>query len=52
LLFVIGLCLRSKLAAHGHEWWIWTAAVGVLLGLFGYFVVLRRRPDSRTPDRS
>ena len=62
LLFVIGLFIRSDLAESGREWWIWSAAAGVGLGLFGY-VFLRRRQarlrartqpaeGPRTPDQS
>jgi hypothetical protein len=47
LLFVIGLFIRPQLSDNGREWWIWTAAAGVVLGLFGYFFLLRRRTRSR-----
>jgi hypothetical protein len=65
LLFVIGLFIRPDLADSGREWWIWSAASGVGLGIFGYFYLRRRQarllaraqstPPStkpRTPDRS
>ncbi len=44
LLFVLGLTLRTELAESGREWWIWTAASGVLLGIVGYTYLLLRRP--------
>jgi hypothetical protein len=58
LLFVIGLVIRQDLENSGREWWIWTTAAGVVLGVVG-FVYLRRRhakllkrgPDPRTPDQ-
>ncbi len=43
LLFVIGLVIRPSLVDHGRGWWIWSAAAGVVLGLFGYWFMLRRQ---------
>ena len=43
LLFVIGLVIRPSLVDSGRGWWIWSAAAGVVLGLFGYWFMLRRR---------
>ncbi len=59
LLFVIGLVIRSDLEHSGRGWWVWTAAAGVVLGLFGLFYVGRRRAkliklvrEPRRPDQS
>jgi hypothetical protein len=66
LLFVIGLFIQPDLADSGREWWIWSAASGVGLGLIGYLYLRRRQarllararsappsaPDPKTPDRS
>jgi hypothetical protein len=66
LLFVIGLFIRPDLVESGREWWIWSAAAGVVLGGVGYLYLRRRQarllartqpanepvPDPRTPDRS
>jgi Protein of unknown function (DUF2530) len=59
LLFVIGLVIRPDLEDSGRGWWVWTAAAGVVLGLFGVFYVGRRRArllklvrDPRRPDQS
>lgn len=66
LLFVIGLFLRPDLAESGREWWIWSAAAGAVLGVFGYLILRRRQTrllaraqresesaaDSRTPGQS
>jgi hypothetical protein len=43
LLFVIGLVIRGTLIDSGREWWIWTAAAGVVLGLVGYLYMMRRQ---------
>lgn len=60
LLFVIGLVIRGDLRSSGREWWVWTAAAGVALGLLGYLFLLRRQARLRaaaavstdlTPDR-
>ncbi len=65
LLFVIGLFLRDTLVDDGRGWWVWSAAAGIVLGLFGC-VYLRRRQvrllarvrsvsepaKPRTPDQS
>jgi LPXTG-motif cell wall-anchored protein len=56
LLFVIGLFIRPDLTDSGRGWWIWSAAAGVVLGLFGYLYLRRRRNrllnSPRTPDPS
>jgi len=55
LLFVIGLFIRPDLVESGREWWIWSALAGIVLGVFGYFYLLRRRRrmlSRRTPDPS
>jgi hypothetical protein len=43
LLFVIGLVIRDDLEGSGREWWIWTAAAGVVLGLIGHLYMRRRQ---------
>lgn len=43
LLFVIGLFIRPDLIESGREWWIWSAAAGVGLGLIGYLYLRRRQ---------
>jgi hypothetical protein len=43
LLFAIGLVLRPTLADDGREWWVWSAAAGVGLGLIGYLYLRRRQ---------
>ncbi|GGK96563.1 hypothetical protein Sme01_34890 [Sphaerisporangium melleum] len=36
-----------------HQWWIWTCAAGVGLGIFGYWFVKRRdRPAARPAEAS
>jgi Protein of unknown function (DUF2530) len=52
LLFVIGLVIRGDLRNDGREWWIWTAAAGVALGLFGYWFMLRRQARLRAAAES
>ena len=66
LLFVIGLFLRPILADNGREWWVWSAAAGTVLGVFGYLYIRRRQArllaraqqanevvaEPRTPDQS
>ena len=66
LLFVLGLFLRPALADDGREWWVWSAAAGVVLGGIGYLYLRRRQArllaraeraaeppaDPRTPDQS
>jgi len=43
LLFVIGLFIRPDLVESGREWWVWSAAAGIFLGLFGYAYLRRRQ---------
>lgn len=43
LLFLLGLAFRHGLSDHGHGWWVWTAAAGTVLGLFGYWFMARRQ---------
>lgn len=43
LLFVIGLFIRPDLVESDREWWIWSAAAGIFLGLFGYLYLRRRQ---------
>ena len=56
VLFVIGLFIRPDLADSGRGWWIWSAASGVVLGVFGYWYLRRRQArllkNPRTPDPS
>lgn len=57
LLFVIGLFIRPDLVESGRGWWIWSAAAGIFLGLFGYLYLRRRQARllARTqpdPDQS
>jgi hypothetical protein len=35
--------MRDQLSDDGRGWWIWTCAVGVLLGLAGIVITTRRR---------
>ncbi|HUR73977.1 MAG TPA: hypothetical protein VMZ00_06860 [Sporichthya sp.] len=42
---------HGKLEEHGNEWYLWTAAAGLGLGLWGWWLV-RRRVDARTAARA
>jgi len=35
VLWGLSLVFRSRLAAAGNGWWIWTPPAGIVLGLFG-----------------
>lgn len=43
LAFLVLLPFRSRLAAHDADWWLWTCAAGVALGLYGIAYCRRRR---------
>jgi hypothetical protein len=48
---VVLLILRSQIPA-GERWWIWTCAVGLVLGLFGLWYVPRlKRSRVRLAER-
>ena len=40
---VVLLALKGTLDAHDAGWWVWTAATGLGLGLFGCWWTRRRR---------
>lgn len=42
VLAVAALLLRDRLAAAGHDWWLWVCVAGVGLGLLGLPLVIRR----------
>ncbi len=46
---VVMLPFWNDLRAHGHLWWIATAAIGTGLGLLGIAVTTRRRDRLRKP---
>lgn len=41
------IVLRDRLTASGAQWWIATAATGVVLGLIGLWYATRRRAAYR-----
>ena len=43
LALVVTFALRGRLAESGSQWWVWTCATGLGLGLFGCWWVRRRR---------
>lgn len=43
LALVVLLLLRDRLAVHDAQWWLWSCLVGVVLGLLGLWITLRRR---------
>jgi Protein of unknown function (DUF2530) len=45
--FVVLLPFRARLAADGHEIWLWTCLAGVGLGLIGLPLALRQRAAAR-----
>ena len=51
LALIVLLTQRSRLAAHGTTWWIWSALVGLGLGLVGLWFVRRRRATYRRAGR-
>lgn len=40
---VATLIFRDQLHDDGREWWIWTCVAGVILGLMGIIITIRRR---------
>lgn len=40
---VVTLVARDALQDAGHSWWIWTCVAGVVLGLIGLVITMRRR---------
>lgn len=47
--FLALLPFRAQLAESGREWWLWTCAAGLCLGLFSYEYT-RRRAAKRAAD--
>jgi hypothetical protein len=43
VVLVVLVALRGRLDEHDAGWWVWTAVVGLGLGLFGCWWVRRRR---------
>ena len=50
LAWAVLLISHGKLEDRGNEWYIWTAAAGFGLGLWGWWLV-RRRVTARTAAR-
>ena len=48
---VVTLVARDTLQDEGRTWWIWTCVAGVVLGLLGLVITVRRRRRI-TADRS
>jgi O-antigen/teichoic acid export membrane protein len=49
--FIVLLVLRSELPAADH-WWIWVAALGTVMGLFGFgYVPHLKRSRLRAAER-
>jgi hypothetical protein len=42
VLLVAALVFRDRLDADGHGWWVWTPAVGIVLGMYGLYYLHRR----------
>lgn len=40
--WIVMLVFYDKLDDHGNDWWPWTAAAGLGLGLWGWFLVRKR----------
>ena len=40
---VVTLLARDTLQDDGRTWWVWTCVAGVVLGLLGLVVTVRRR---------
>lgn len=40
---IVALVFRDDLVADGRQWWVWTCVAGVILGLLGIVVTIRRR---------
>jgi Protein of unknown function (DUF2530) len=40
---VLGVFFRDDLDRHDASWWLWSCVIGILLGLYGLRVALRRR---------
>ena len=47
----VTLVARDTLQDEGRTWWIWTCVAGVVLGLLGLVITVRRR-RRMTADRS
>jgi hypothetical protein len=57
--FVVLLPLYDRLMTAGRGWWLWTCLAGFGLGLWGIYLVRRRRaalarplPQTGRPDRA
>jgi hypothetical protein len=42
-LVVLAVFFRDDLDRHDASWWLWSCTIGILLGLYGLRVALRRR---------
>ncbi|HEX5560065.1 MAG TPA: DUF2530 domain-containing protein [Nocardioidaceae bacterium] len=42
VLAVVALVFRSELERAGHDWWVWCAVAGFVLGLLGLGYLHRR----------
>ena len=42
-LVVLTVFFRDDLDRHDASWWLWSCAIGILLGLYGLRVAIRRR---------
>jgi membrane protein DedA with SNARE-associated domain len=41
-LVVLAVFFQADLQRHGTTWWLWTCAVGIVLGLYGIRFARRR----------
>lgn len=48
VLAVVALVLHDRLAAAGHDWWLWVCVAGAGLGLLGLPYVIHRSRVYRT----
>jgi hypothetical protein len=49
---LVGLSVLPMLRRNGHVWWVQTAAVGFVVGLYGIWYCRRRRSAIRRTPQS